>query len=109
MSLGIILVFVAGCGELELAVTDSGQWGTTKGVEATAACTVSALRDGVTVRSLRAPRRALEISSTIKRSGQPMYIITVTRVDSGFTMVELRSQHPNWSNRARMAAQSCIG
>jgi hypothetical protein len=98
------------CEDGELAVTDSGQWGTIKSAEAAAACTATALGDEVTVhRIAAAPKQTIEIHSRAMQAGAPVYIITVTRVDSGLTMIELRASDHKASLRAKAAAESCIG
>jgi hypothetical protein len=97
------------CEDGELAVTDSGQWGTVKSAEAAAACTVTALGSDVAVRKIEGPKQIIEIRSTAERAGAPVYIITVTRVDSGLTMIQLRAQDFKASLRAKAAAESCIG
>jgi hypothetical protein len=101
-------LMLAACEQLELAVTDSGQWGTVKSADAIAACTMTALGTDASVRTIK-PNQAIEIRSNAQRAGTPMYIITVTRVDSGLTMVQLRAQDEKASRRAKTAAQSCIG
>ena len=89
-------------------MTDSGQWGTVKGTDAVAACAMTALGTDATVRTVT-PNQALEIRSNAQRAGAPVYIITVTRVDSGLTMVQLRAQDEKASRRAKTAVQPCIG
>jgi hypothetical protein len=101
-------LLLTACQEGELAVTDSGQWGTVKGTDAVAACAMTALGTDATVRTVR-PNQALEIRSNAQRAGAPVYIITVTRVDSGLTMVQLRAQDEKASRRAKTAVQPCIG
>ncbi len=56
-----------------------------------------------------APKQTIEIRSKALRAGAPVYIITVTRVDSGLTMIQLRAQNYKASLRAKAAAESCIG
>jgi hypothetical protein len=111
--IGIFLLVIASmlvaCEDGELAVTDSGQWGTVKSAEAAAACTVTALGSDVAVRKIEGPKQIIEIRSTAERAGAPVYIITVTRVDSGLTMIQLRAQDFKASLRAKAAAESCIG
>jgi hypothetical protein len=111
---GIFLFFIAlmlaACEEGSLAVTDSGRWGTIKSAEAAAACTATALGNEVTVHTIAAaPKQTIEIHSKAVRAGAPVYIITVTRVDSGLTMIELRAQDYKASLRAKAAAESCLG
>jgi len=101
-------LLLAACQQGELAVSDSGQWGTIKSADATAACTMTALGTDATVRTIR-PNEAIEIRSNAQRAGAPMYIITLTRVDSGLTMVQLRAQDEKASRRAKTAVQPCIG
>jgi len=104
----ISLSLLAACQEGELAVTESGRWGTIKSADVTAACTMTALGSDATLRTIK-PNEALEIRSNTQRAGAPVYIITLTRVDSGLTMVQLRAQDEKASRRAKAAAQSCIG
>ena len=101
-------MLLAACQQGELAVSDSGQWGTIKSADATAACTMTGLGTDATVRTIR-PNEAIEIRSNAQRAGAPMYIITLTRVDSGLTMVQLRAQDEKASRRAKTAVQPCIG
>jgi hypothetical protein len=108
---GIFLIFLsllAACQEGELAITESGRWGTIKSADVAAACTMTALGSDATLRTIK-PNEALEIRSNTQRAGAPVYIITLTRVDSGLTMVQLRAQDEKASRRAKAAAQSCIG
>jgi len=105
-----IALMLAACEEGSLVVTESGRWGTVKSAEAAAACTATALGDEVTVhRIAAAPKQTIEIRSKALRAGAPVYIVTVTRVDSGMTMIELRGQNYKASLRAKAAAESCIG
>jgi hypothetical protein len=99
-------LLLAACQQGELAVSDSGQWGTIKSADATG--TMTALGTDATVRTIR-PNEAIEIRSNAQRAGAPMYIITLTRVDSGLTMVQLRAQDEKASRRAKTAVQPCIG
>jgi hypothetical protein len=97
-------------GPRPIAVTDSGRWGTVKSAEAAASCTAAALGNEVTVhRIAAAPKQTIEIHSKVMQAGAPVYIITVTRVDSGLTMIELRASDHKASLRAKAAAESCIG
>ena len=109
---GIFLItlslLLTACQEGELAVTDSGRWGTIKSADATAACTMTALGTDATLHTIK-PNQAIEIRSNTQRAGVPVYIITLTRVDFGLTMVQLRAQNEKASRRAKAAAQSCIG
>src|SRR5262245_29086439 len=108
---GMCVIFIslmlAACEQGELAVTDSGQWGTVKSTDAIAACTMTALGTDATVHTIT-PNQALEIRSNAQRAGSPMYIITVTRVDSGLTMVQLRAYDEKASRRAKAAVEPCI-
>ena len=99
---------LAACQQGELAVTDSGQWGTIKSADVAAACTLTALGTDATLRTIK-PNEALEIRAVTQRAGAPVYIITLTRVDSGLTMVQLRAQDEKASRRAKTAVQPCIG
>ena len=93
-----------------MAVTDSGRWGTIKSAEAAASCTAAKLGKEVTVhRIASAPRQTIEIHSKAMQAGAPVYIITVTRVDSGLTMIEMRASDYKASLRAKAAAESCLG
>ena len=108
---GIFLIFLSlltACQEGELAITESGRWGTIKSADVAAACTMTALGSDATLRTIK-PNEALEIRSNTQRAGAPVYIITLTRVNSGLTMVQLRAQDEKASRRAKAAAQSCIG
>ena len=69
---------------------------------------MTALGSDATLRTIK-PNEALEIRSNTQRAGAPVYIITLTRVNSGLTMVQLRAQDEKASRRAKAAAQSCIG
>jgi hypothetical protein len=93
-----------------ITVTDSGRWGTIKSAEAAATCTAAALANEVTVhRIASAPKQTIEIHSKVMQAGAPVYIITVTRVDSGLTMIQLRASDHKASLRAKAAAESCLG
>jgi hypothetical protein len=96
-------------GPRPIAVTDSGRWGTVKSADAAASCTAAALGNEVTVHRIAAPKQTIEIHSKVMQAGAPVYIITVTRVDSGLTMIELRASDHKASLRAKAAAESCIG
>ena len=110
---GMFLLFtasmIAACQQGEIAVSDSGQWATTRSVEATAACALTALGNDVTVRTIEQPKHGIEIRSNAVRASAPIYIITITRVETGLTMVQLHDQKEKASRRAKAAAQSCIG
>src|SRR4051794_30726706 len=102
---GIFLIFLSlltACQEGELAITESGRWGTIKSADVAAACTMTALGSDATLRTIK-PNEALEIRSNTQRAGAPVYIITLTRVDSGLTMVQLRAQDEKASRRAKAA------
>ena len=93
-----------------LAVTDSGRWGTIKSAEAAASCTAAKLGKEATVHRIAgAPKQTIEIHAKAMQAGAPVYIITVTRVDSGLTMIEMRASDYNASLRAKAAAESCLG
>jgi hypothetical protein len=97
-------------GEQPIAVTDSGRWGTIKSADAAATCTAAKLGNEVTVQRIAAaPKQTIEIHSKVMQAGAPVYIITVTRVDSGLTMIQLRASDHKASLRAKAAAESCLG
>jgi hypothetical protein len=105
-----IALTVAACSDGSLAVTDSGRWATVKSADAAASCIAAALgTDATAHRISAAPRPTTEIHAKVTQAGAPVYIISVTRVESGLTMIELRASDHQASLRAKAAAASCLG